>query len=433
MQGNTLTEQADSRSPVRGGRQMVRVRTLTSVSEVEELRPYWTQWQSHPNADIDFFLMICNVRPDVIRPHVLVVYRRDVPHALLVGRLENTTVDAAIGYSRWASCRTRRLAFIQEGFLGSSNPAESQFLVREVVRSLKNDIATYALFSHVRTDSSLYQAARRAPGFWSRYHFFQLQAQAHRSMTVPGSIDDLYRRLPSKKRKNLRWQAKKLLTQFPNAVQVRSFRSVSELEVMFRDVEQVACKSYQRGLGVGFTDNEEMRRRMLLSAESNWLRAHVLYIAGTPCAFWIGTLYRGVFHSNSMGYDRAFAKYSPGMFLIMKVIEESCGVGGGHQIRQIDWGLGDAQYKEMLSDQEWKDGSVSIFAPTWRGAWLNLALTAPALADSLAKSVLKHIGLLQKVKTMWRRNIASKQLKRGDPPRRSGEKPPGRDENMREV
>ena len=54
-----------------------------------------------------------------------------------------------------------------------------------------------------------------------------------------------------------------------------------------------------------------------------WLRAYLLYLGDRPCAFWIGMLYNGPFVSEYMSYDPEFRQFSPGMVLIMRVIEGS--------------------------------------------------------------------------------------------------------------
>lgn len=375
---------------------------------MEELRSQWTNWQSHPNADIDSFLMFCRLRPEVVRPHVLVVHRGGVPDAIIVGRLEDATVGMAVGYFRLIQIRARRLAFNHGGFLGRATPENCEVVVREIVRSLKGGTADFAFFSHLRVDSPLFTIARTMPALRSRDYASKAHVQTHRSMSVPPGIDQLYRRFPGSVRSELRRKAKKLVREFSGSVQIRTFPDGVDLDAMFRDIEEVARTTYQRGLGVGFEDTPEMRAGMALLAEKGRLRAHVLYIQEKPCAFWIGIVYRGVFHGAYIGYDRAFGKYSPGMFLAMKVIEDLCELRGSTRVREIDWGLGDAGYKESLSDKEWKEGSVSIFAPTWKGLRLNLALTAPAVLEGSAKRLLSNAGLLQKVKTAWRKRLGQR-------------------------
>jgi ribosomal protein S18 acetylase RimI-like enzyme len=52
----------------------------------------------------------------------------------------------------------------------------------------------------------------------------------------------------------------------------------------------------------------------------SWLRAYVFCIADRPCAFWICNLYRAVLYSCFLGFDPAYARYSPGAYLMLEVI-----------------------------------------------------------------------------------------------------------------
>ncbi len=138
--------------------------------------------------------------------------------------------------------------------------------------------------------------------------------------------------------------------------------------------ELLASKSYQRGLGTGFFDTPLMRAQLSLKAERGWLRGYVLFLGGKACAFWIGDVNRGTFGSDYLGYDPSLAKYSPGMYLIVKVIEGFCD-GNRDEVTAIDFGPGPAQYKEVLSTEEWRSMAVYIFASTLKGFTINFIRT----------------------------------------------------------
>ncbi len=103
-----------------------------------------------------------------------------------------------------------------------------------------------------------------------------------------------------------------------------------------------------------------------------------------------------------MGYDREYAKYSPGMFVIMKALEELCSPQEGGRVTCIDFGLGDAQYKAVLGDKEWLESSMCLFAPNLRGVALNLARTPMLLLNQLGVSILSQTDLLPPAKKLWR-------------------------------
>jgi len=171
---------------------------------------------------------------------------------------------------------------------------------------------------------------------------------------------------------------------------------------MIKDVESVARKTYQRGIGVGFVDTEEMRACLGLLARGGRLRAHLLYAAGEPRAFWVGTVHGHTFHSNFMGYDPGLSQYSPGMFLVMRVIEDLCSQEGQGRIREIDFGLGDAQYKRVLGDTQWGEASVYIYAPTLKGISLNALRTSGVLIDTILRAALERARLFLTIKRLWR-------------------------------
>lgn len=183
---------------------------------------------------------------------------------------------------------------------------------------------------------------------------------------------------------------------------------MSEIENLAAEVERLASRSYQRGLGAGFSDTPKVRNQLRLKAERGWLRGYVLYLGGKPCAFWIGDINRGTFGSDYLGYDPDFAKHSPGMYLIMRVIEGFC---DGHRegVTTVDFGPGHAQYKEVLSNREWREASVYIFAPTLKGISLNLVRGAMGGMDQIAKKALARTNLLRKIKKAWRNHATPKQ------------------------
>ena len=89
----------------------------------------------------------------------------------------------------------------------------------------------------------------------------------------------------------------------------------------------------------------------------------MLYIADRPCSFWIGDVNQGTFGSDYLAYDAEFEKYSPGMCLILKVIEGFCDENP-QGITEVDFATGYAQYKEVLSNRNGRrKTSTSLLQP----------------------------------------------------------------------
>jgi hypothetical protein len=374
---------------------------IDTLKDLEAIRDSWSAMQWHPNADIDFYVDVVRAWGKRCRPHVLVISRNGSPEAMLVGRAETVSIDFRLGYRTLFRLRARQLTFIYGGMLGEFSPQNCSIFIEAIQTSLRRREADVAEFHFIRTNSDLYHvlsASKQIRGFSS-------VVQIHRSGTIGCSADDTYRKLSAKRRKNLRW--KKLLHDFEGLVNIHCFSESGKMPQMLADVESIAGKTYHRQLGVGFDGSEELRQRMTAEAKRGRLRAYVLYLASHPTAFWIVTAYKDVLYSDFMGYDPIHAKYSPGMYLITKTLEDLC--ADDPTVKLVDWGLGDAQYKQVLGDNSWTEANVRLFGPTLKGMALKIITIPIAIADAWLKRTLANSGLLQNVKTRWRQHLMKKQ------------------------
>jgi hypothetical protein len=372
------------------------IQVARTVQEVEAIRDIWTSWQWNPNADIDFYLQVLRSRPEILRPHVLVLYRDGLPVAMLVGRLVLGQVEARLGYARLFKTRARTLIFIQGGQAGDMSAENSEILISEIIRSLRDGEADLAEFRFVRTDSPFYRLLTQHPGFFTRDFFPQVQP--HWSMKLPDRTEDVPTCTSAKERRQIRRHAKLLEASYSGNVRIEQFASGADLDRMCRDIEEVAKKTYQRGLGVGFFDSPETRGRLQFEAVRGWLRAYILYVADRPCAFWMGSLYGAVFYSGDVGYDPVYRKYELGKQVLMRVLEDLCQQGA----KQMDFGLGDAEWKQRFGDTKWQESSARIFAPTAKGLGINVLRMPPIFADQVLRKTLEKTQIMARIKRMWR-------------------------------
>jgi hypothetical protein len=382
------------------------VRVLREFAELEEIREAWESWPGNRDSEIESYLFFTRSNPGTVRPHVLVVYRGGVPDAILVGRIDRGKLTCRLGYLR-ISPRAQTLCFVYGALRGNASRENCDLMLTEVLRSLSQREADVAYMNFQREGTDLRALALEKPGVLTRDHV--PLTQSHFAATLPSTVEDFYKSLSSKVRKNQRWQAKKLLSHFSGAVRIHCYREVADLGKMIQEVEQVAKKSYQRGLGVGFRDTPETREGLRLKAEKGWLRGYVLYFGDRPSAFWLGDVNEGTFGSDCIGYDAEFASHSPGMYLVMKVIEGFCD-GNRDGVTGIDFGPGKAQYKEVLSNQTWRETSMYIFAPSLKGVSLNVVRSTIEGLDQGIKKVLAQTNLLQKIKKRWRNHIRLKEV-----------------------
>ena len=371
------------------------VRVIRDLSEIPSVRDIWVKWQTHPNADVDHYITVLSTLGNEASPRIFVLYRNDIPVAMLLGRCETRRFSVRLGYKELFPGTPRHLIFIYGGFMGENSLENCSLLIRAGYNCLRQGEAQVAFFSGINLDSPLFRAATKSQSFMFRDHLPQVQT--HHGISVPESWDEFNRKLSSKMRKNLASQKRKLEQDFPGTVDIRCFQQRHELDEMFAAVEEVAKTTYQRGLGVGFSDTLLTRRRLSLQAESGLLKAYVLYLQGTPSAFLVGTLYQRTFFLDYMGYNAGVRNYSTGTYLLRSVIQNFCD-DTEHSVDTIDFGLGDAEYKSKFSDLKFQEASVCLFAPTLQGAGINLFRTVAAALDGGTKKILTRTHLLPRIK-----------------------------------
>jgi Acetyltransferase (GNAT) domain len=376
------------------------VTVLNSPAEIEKVRHLWTTWSGSRDSDIDFFSYIVGVRPEVLSPYVLVVNRNGAPEAMLIGRLEKRKVSARFGYLNFRTPPLRVLNFVYGALRGNAVPENVDPLFESVMQSLREGQIDLAVFEHLRVGSRLYDLVSSSPGILESG--FHPEHRTHRCLELPDSSEALYKMLSPKNRQVYRGKARKIVNDHGGDVQIKCYREVSELNLMFRHVEELASKTYQRGLGFGFQDTPEMRGRCELAAAKGWLRVFVLYVAGKPAAYWNATAYGDTLWGDHIGFDPALGRYSPGMYLSLSVIGDFCDHKSTHDIRQINFGPGDAEYKAILSNISFEEGAIQLYGRSLRGLATKLFFAPIVFADRSAKKLLSKNQLLAKAKRLWR-------------------------------
>ncbi len=165
-------------------------------------------------------------------------------------------------------------------------------------------------------------------------------------------------------------------------------------------------KTYHRGLGVGFENNEEFKSRLLHNASSGRMLAYFLYIDGTPRCFYIGTLYEDTLHLGFTGYDPGWKKYELGTILLFKIIEDL--MSGDKATHGIDFGFGDAFYKRRFANNQWKELELYIFSDSFKARSINILRNVILFFEGLIRYVIAKANIEDNIKNMWRKRLSSK-------------------------
>ena len=377
------------------------IRTFRTREGIETLRDFWNFCSPGRDADLDFYLFIVDHYPETIRPHVVVLYEYDAPKALLAGQLDATSVPIRLGYFVFPVPKMRILQFVHGGWLGDISEASARLLVGSVVETLAVGEADAALFHYPDLGSPLVHWAARLPGRLCSDHL--VRPQAHRVRDISVGDGTFLAGVSRNARYQQRKRERRIKQDFSDCALARLTKP-DEIGRLIGDAEAVAKKSYQRGLGTGFYRIPIVRARLEFEAGMGWLRAYILYLDKRPAAFWIGSLRNGTFLSDYLAFDPVHAQYAPGLYLIMKAIED-LSEDPNVCVQRIDFGIGDATYKERLGNGEWLKSPVYIFAPNVKGVSMNASRSAIGVLDHSAKSFMGMTPLMGRIKQTWRTHM----------------------------
>jgi hypothetical protein len=372
---------------------------VSDTADLERIRPLWESLNRHPNAQVEFFSLINEVRGNVIKPYITVLERNGEPSGLLAGRFAWSDFCCRLGYKTIRLGKVKELSIVYGGILGCDDKPSAEAVLSELNGILNDGQADVVFLSHLKTDCPLFELANRSPGILRRDHL--VSPQNHWKTTLPGTHADFLKRLNKKHRYWVRRLEKSVQEDFPGQIAYRSFTDGQNLAVVLNDLESVAQKTYQRQLGAGFRNDDEHNRRFALEAAKGWLRIYLLYLADRPVAFWVGTLYKEVFYSGFTGYDPQYRHYELGTLVFMKMVENLCAEG----CKEIDYGFGDALYKQRFGDQNWQEASVRVFSPSIRPILLNVTRTAIETPAVAVRWALRRTDIQQRIKTLWRKKL----------------------------
>ena len=376
---------------------------LTRVEDIEAIREEWTTLQWHFNADIDFYLTIIAVRDNVISPYVMVLREEGVLKVILVGRIDYIRLDCKLGYINIFRPKIRHLTILYGGILGKCTKTDAKILLESLLNSLHKGTMDSIQFDHLKHDSFFLEWSKLLPKLLCR-DYFPIE-NFHWILSLKSTFEDFISGLPKKTRQNLRSHARRFEKEFNNRISIRTLCDVKDVQRFLDDCEAIASKSYQRGLNVGFTKNEEWRRVAILGFSKKWLIVMILYIDEVPCAYNIRIKYKGNVFTSGCGYDSKFRQYGIGNYIQLKNIEFWFKESG---IERIDFGFGDAIYKKELCDQKKVESSIYIFAPVFRGILINIIRTILIVASEYFKKIAMHFGIFEKIKRKWRDRLISR-------------------------
>lgn len=377
------------------------VSVARTLNELEGLRASWetVPW-GRVDADLDFYRCVIGSRAQIERPHAILIEEGGRASAALAAWIEDLPLASRFGYATVFAPTVRSLTATLGGVVTPMDASTATRLMDAALEVFATRSADVIRLPGIPTESPVARALDEHVSSFRRE--LLIQPRTHHQLTLPETFDEFLASRSKGTKKNIKLYRNRFERTFGSDTELKLLSSPEDLTRMREDLEAVARKTYQRGLGVGFADSPEERTLLDLSLTRGWFRAYLLYVEGAPIAFWTGWAYGGTFYTGATGYDPAFASHRVGSYLLCRMIDDLCAETA---IQTVDFGSGDAAYKHQFGSETWSEQDLLVFAPTFRAVGINAARTAVQAADLGAKRILRSSGWGDKVKTRWRSRL----------------------------
>ena len=206
-------------------------------------------------------------------------------------------------------------------------------------------------------------------------------------------------------RQTVRRQSRRLERQYGDGLRLRRFEHPDEMDELCRDMETVAAKTYQRGLGVGYSGSPLDLSLIGLGLRRHWFRAWILYLVDRPVAFWAGTVYAGTFTVTATGFDPDYIKHRVGRYTMFRVMEDLC---AADDVTRLDFGHGDADYKAEFGTVSCTVSDCFMMRRRLRPLTVNFAATTFSLVNGWGRRLARDTDWGRRLKRAWRNRMAGR-------------------------
>jgi hypothetical protein len=357
------------------------------------------QW-SELDAEPDVVLELATARGGEFRPYAIVVRRGEQIVAAATMRID--LVDLSVRVGPRQAYRFRRLGLVVQhgGVFDGGDREGADALLAAIRTALRDEGLTAAILPRVRSGSSVLASVHTVSP-WLRSHFEQ--PEIHRRTRIPRSRDEFAAGLSRNTRRNIS-RAEKSLRRRTDQLSVRLYSSGDELDQALADLERVASRTWQRTAGGGFTASPIELALYRAAISRDGFRAWILYDGTLPIAFLHGYAYGGGFWGRYMGYDPAYADCRPGLYLFFELVRDLC---ADERVAFYDFGPGDSQFKRSLSDDEWTESNVVLFAAQPDAVVVNVTRSIVSATAYLAKKAVARFELLDRAWARRRKGAAT--------------------------
>ncbi|MFT5200725.1 MAG: CelD/BcsL family acetyltransferase involved in cellulose biosynthesis [Candidatus Aldehydirespiratoraceae bacterium] len=329
------------------------------------------------------------------QPLLITAWVGDICTALIGARVDKVTVPMRIGYRQVVPLKPTTLQIMEGALLGDLDQPTA--LLAALDHAAVDAGAHLITFPRLEISHPLAVAVRGERWPWRRTP--EPGNVHHRSNIDEGGYDALMAGSKST-RKRVRKYARTL--ERDHEVSLDVYDSADRFDAFIAEAMPIAETSYQYALGSSLGTPGEVDR-LRRAADLGWFRGYLLRVDGEAWTFDYGIHHGDIFTAIATAYRQEHAKKRPGNIALAAWIDDLGDIG----VNELDWGPGDAEYKQSLSSRVTDERAFVLYQRTaWGSALAVLAATIDVI-DRLGRWIASQAGGLQKVKTTLRRRLRS--------------------------
>jgi hypothetical protein len=302
-------------------------------------------------------------------------------------------------------------------FLGESTSREQQGrLLQLATRHAADHRADFLLIEDLDETAPLYSAVQDH-GSHGCQRFATHDFQPRRSIDFPATEAAYWSTFSSRSLSKFRRNLKKF-----GRTRLERVTEIDQLPDFLRAAHEISKQSWQsRQFGLRIRNDDAELRQLSALAQHGLLRSYLWWVDEKPAAFAVCNQHRGCFRYEEIAYCAAFGQYSPGRTMLQQIVEDLL---RHDPPRSLDFGGGDAEYKQQFANRESRSGTIWLVPPTWRARWSLSFLTVCRRVRTTARSLIKRSGLgtfaRQWVRSVGTATAANTNLEAGDSGGRDG-------------
>lgn len=355
-----------------------------TTDEVERLRSVWARMPvTHVDCDLDYFLTVVRNEPRVLGPHVVHIARA-TGDLLVLARLVDGGFPVRVGHRTLGCPRARSIVVSFNGILGARTEADLAEALAVLRHQLHEGEADVVVLQKLDTAGRVFRHVERV----RPRHLVRPEVVSW-SADLPGSWEDLLALRAAKSRRQIRYDDNKLRRTYGDRLGLRRLDLPEHRGRLLDDMRAVAAGSYQRGLGVSVVDSPLQVALIETAHRHGWLRVWMLYLDDRPVAFWWGIVRGRTLSIGSPGFLPEFAKDRVGYYTLRRLLEDAC---TDPDVSTVDFGPGDADYKERFGTRRTEVADVLLFAGRVRPVLLHAMLTAQDRGLALLRAAAQRTG-----------------------------------------